>query len=148
MLLYAGDSERKRMFSGAFTRFVFPIGTYPRSNGGSAARSRGSTGALDCKKPCSEHRHNCEIARSSHRQFDQAAKSQPEALRSGLLHFGRRFGVFTTVLKSEVNVSWRSPVRVGNVLTILKPRYPAYARFSHVGLFCAVSGGIWSCGQT
>jgi hypothetical protein len=63
MLLYAGDSEREKDVLRAFTRFVFPMGARPRSNLGSAARSRGSTGALDCAKFCTVNRHNREIAR-------------------------------------------------------------------------------------
>jgi hypothetical protein len=43
----------KKDVLGAFTRFVLPIG----------ARSRGATGALDCKKICTVNHNNREIAR-------------------------------------------------------------------------------------
>jgi hypothetical protein len=55
-------------------------------------------------------------------------------------------GAFTTAfaLRPEVmNVpNLGEADKVGNVLTIATPRYPAYAHFWHVGLFYAAPGVI------
>jgi hypothetical protein len=115
---------------------------------GAPARSRGSTSALRLQKTLNADCHNRERA------------SFPSPVRSGSTITIRPIAEQAIALRKRIwwvhnPIEIRSQClnlgeasKVGNVLTMSTPRYPASGHFSHVGLLSAASGVIWSSGQT